>query len=323
MHLFFNVARARRRTYLTCLFRFALAFSAIGAVMLEFSQAQSAAAAARQLAPGVLTTIPPDLEPDETVSTHDLVEVRSNRQLQWDPAFIPVTETLYGMSGGVKFRREIWGLEFSFKPLRMIEVDGKLVMYLVYRVRNTGKTLEPTEGEGGVYEAKPGSGEPIQFFPQFVLESHDRAAGGDPKAYLDRVNPAAVAAIRQREMRGGKLLNSIEMAEQPIPVSDDRVNRGVWGVATWTDVDPRIDFFSIYVGGLTNAYRWDDAAGGYRPGDPPGRGRQFARKTLQLNFWRPGDELLRSEHEFRYGVPLGKADLYDVREGVAYNWVYR
>jgi len=291
--------------------------------MLEFSQAQSAAAAARQLAPGVLTTIPPDLEPDETVSTHDLVEVRSNRQLQWDPAFIPVTETLYGMSGGVKFRREIWGLEFSFKPLRMIEVDGKLVMYLVYRVRNTGKTLEPTEGEGGVYEAKPGSGEPIQFFPQFVLESHDRAADGDPKAYLDRVNPAAVAAIRQREMRGGKLLNSIEMAEQPIPVSDDRVNRGVWGVATWTDVDPRIDFFSIYVGGLTNAYRWDDAAGGYRPGDPPGRGRQFARKTLQLNFWRPGDELLRSEHEFRYGVPLGKADLYDVREGVAYNWVYR
>jgi hypothetical protein len=106
-------------------------------------------------------------------------------------------------------------------------------------------------------------------------------------------------------------------------VSGDRAARDVWGVATWADVDPRIDFFSVYVGGLTNAYRWEDAAGGYKPGDPPGRGREFARKMLQLNFWRPGDELFQSEHEFRYGVPLGKADLYDVREGVAYNWVYR
>ncbi len=323
MHLSFVEMRARRRTYLTCLLRFALALAVVGAVLFEFSRAQSAAANARQLAPGVLTTIRPDLEPNDTVSTHNLVEVRSNRELQWDPAFIPVSDTLYGMSDRVKFRREIWGLEFAFKPLRMIEVDGKLVMYLVYRVRNTGKTLEPTEGDGGVFQAKPGSGEPIQFFPQFVLESHDRAGDADPKAYLDRIIPAALAAIRQREMRGGKLLNSIEMAEQQIPVSDGRVDRGVWGVAMWADVDPRIDFFSIYVGGLTNAYRWEDAAGGYRPGDPPGRGRQFARKMLQLNFWRPGDELLRSEHEFRYGVPIGKAALYDVREGVAYNWVYR
>lgn len=302
-----------------------MALAAVGAVFAQYSRAQGAAAAGRALAPGVLTTIPPDLEPDETVSTHDLVELRTNPDLQWKPELIPQTDTLYSMSNGAKFRREIWGLEFAFKPLRMIEVDGKLVYYLVYRVRNTGQTLEPTEGEGGVFEAKPGSGEPIHFFPQFVLESHDRAGNGQraPKAYLDRVLPAAVAAISRREMRGGKLLNSIEMAEQPIPVSGQRAGRDVWGVATWTDVDPRIDFFSVYVGGLTNAYRWEDAGGGYRPGDPPGRGRQFARKMLQLNFWRPGDELFQSEHEFRYGVPLGKADLYDVGEGVAYNWVYR
>jgi hypothetical protein len=302
-----------------------MALAAAGIVLVEFACAQNTAAAARQLAPGVLTTIPPDLEPDDTVSTHDLVELRANPQLQWKPELIPATDTLYSMSDGAKFRREIWGLEFAFKPLRMIEVDGKLVMYLVYRVRNTGQTLEPTEGEGGVFEAKPGSGEPIQFFPQFVLESHDRAGNGDraAKAYLDRVLPAAVAAISQRETRGGKLLNSIEMAEQLIPMSGDRAGRDVWGVATWTDVDPRIDFFSVYVGGLTNAYRWEDVEGGYQPGGPPGQGRQFARKMLQLNFWRPGDELYQDEHEFRYGVPLGKADLYDVREGVAYNWVYR
>jgi hypothetical protein len=325
MHRSFIRTQATRRVCFTHLSRFAAAVAALCVAFAETSHAQNAAAAARQLAVGVLTTIPPDLEPDDTVSTHDLVELRSNPDLQWKPEYTPATDTLYGMSNGAKFRREIWGLEFAFKPLRMIEVDGKLVMYLVYRVRNTGQTLEPIEGEGGVFEAKPGSGEPIQFFPQFVLESHDRAGDGEraPKAYLDRVLPAAVAAISRREMRGGKLLNSIEMTEQPIPVSGDRAARDVWGVAVWTDVDPRIDFFSVYVGGLTNAYRWDDAAGGYRPGDPPGRGRQFARKMLQLNFWRPGDELFQSEHEFRYGVPLGKADLYDVREGVAYNWVYR
>jgi hypothetical protein len=334
MHNSCSHLRPSRRVCLNCFPWRVLALALAMIFLAEHVRAQGAATAARQLAPGVLTTIRPDLEPDDTVSTHDLVEVRSNRDLQWSPEYMAQSDTLYGMSTGVKFRREIWGLEFAFKPLRMIEIDvpvpgggreRKLVSYLVYRVRNTGQTLEPTAGEGGVFAAKPGSGEPVQFFPQFVLESHDRAANGDrvSKAYLDRVIPAAVEAIRKREMRGGKLLNSVEMAQQPLPVAADRVDRGVWGVATWTDVDPRIDFFSVYVGGLTNAYRWEDVPGAYRPGDPPGRGRQFARKMLQLNFWRPGDELLQTEQEVRYGVPMGKADLYDVREGVAYNWIYR
>jgi hypothetical protein len=168
-------------------------------------------------------------------------------------------------------------------------------------------------------------GGPIRFLPQFVLESNDRSASGEriTKAYLDRVIPEAVAAINEREMPGRKLLNSVEISEQPIPVSDGRIDRSVWGVATWTDVDPRIDFFSVYVGGLTNAYRWEDTPGAFRPGDRPGKGRQFARKTLQLNFWRPGDELDQTEQELRYGVPLNNADLYGVSDGVAYRWVYR
>jgi hypothetical protein len=231
------------------------------------------------------------------------------------------------MAGAVKFRREIWCLEFAFKPLRMIDVPGQStpVWYLVYRVRNTGQTLEPVEGEGGIYTATPGKGEPLRFVPEFVLQSHDRDASGRRvgKAYLDRVIPAAVSAISRRETPGRRLLTTVEMAEQLIPVSGDRVDRGVWGVATWTGIDPRIDFFSIYVGGLTNAYRWEDAPGAYRPGSAPGRGRSFTRKTLQLNFWRPGDELMPSEREFRFGVPIGKSSLYDVGDGVAYRWVYR
>jgi hypothetical protein len=306
---------------------------ALGLLLGSFEQSSFAAPPAeRPLAAGVLTTIPPSLEPNDTVSTHDVIELRKDPALQWNPEFLANTETLVGMSDRVKFRREIYCLEFSFKPLRMVEIDvptasagtqRKQVWYLVYRVRNTGQTLKPVEGADGVFSTEPGKGGPVRFMPEFVLQSRDRSADGKPvnKSYLDRVIPGAVAAISRRERL--PLLNSVEIAEQPIPVSDGRIDRGVWGVATWVDVDPRIDFFTVDVGGLTNAYQWTDNPGAYKPGDTPGRGRRFTHKFLQLNFWRPGDELEPTEQEFRYGVPLDKANLYDVGDGVAYRWVYR
>jgi hypothetical protein len=314
--------------------RLAVAAAATALLMGDFSFGQVTSPPTRNLAPGVLTTIPPDLAPDDTVSTHDVVEIRTNPALAWSPEFLAASDTLVGMSAAAKFRREIWGLEFSFKPLRMINVNlptssggtlRKRVWYLVYGVRNTGKTLVPAEGESGIYSATPGAGKALRFVPEFVLESHDRDASGErvKKSYLDRILPAAVEAISQRETPGRRLLNSVEMAQQMIPVSGGRIDKSVWGVATWTDIDPRMDFYSVYVGGLTNAYRWEDAPGAYRPGDPPGRGRTFAEKTLQLNFWRPGDELLQSEREIRFGVPLDNAGLYDVGDGIAYRWVYR
>jgi hypothetical protein len=328
---------SRRLTYHVSLPQ--VAALAVTLAMLTMPSGLTAAAGpdsrpVRQFAPGVVTTIPPDLLPEETVSTHDLVEVRSNPNLQWSPEFLAESRTLYGMSAGVRFRRDVWCLEFSFKPLRMIYVDvpqptgkmqRKLIWYLVYRVKNTGATLQPVEQPDGTVTAKPGQGGPVQFVPQFVLESQDRSDAGQPlfKAYLDRIIPVADEAIRQRETPDRELLNSAQISERPIPVSDARADRSVWGVATWEDVDPRVDFFSVYVGGLTNAYRWEDPAGAYRPGDPPGKGRQFSRKTLQLNFWRPGDEFGEHESEIRFGVPTSKAYLYGVSEGVAYRWVYR
>jgi hypothetical protein len=298
------------------------------------SAASAQVTASRQLAPGVLTTIPPNFAPEDTVSTHDVVEIRANPALQWSPEFLSISKTLYGMAEAVKIRRDVWCLELSFKPLRLIEVDlpqpsggsqRKLVWYLVYRLRNTGQVLHPVEGNDGVFTAELKQNGPIRFLPQFILESQDRLPSGEPTsiAYLDRVIPAAVAAIARRETPGQRLLNSVEIAGQPVLASGERAGTGAWAVATWTDVDPRIDFFSVYVGGLTNAYRWQDIPGAYRPGDFPGKGRQFVRKYLQLNFWRPGDELFQSEREFRYGVPLGQADLYGVPPGVAYQWVYR
>ena len=151
-----------------------------------------------------------------------------------------------------------------------------------------------------------------------MLESHEFE-----KAYLDRLIPTAIEPIRQREDPNRRLLNSVEMARTPVPPSTDQIDRSVWGVATWTDVDPRNDFLSINDQGRTNANRWVDPPGAYQAGDPPGKGRQFTRKTLQLNFWRPGDPLLEHEREIRYGVPKGQAAAYGVDEGVDYTWVYR
>ena len=84
-------------------------------------------------------------------------------------------------------------------------------------------------------------------------------------------------------------------------------------MATWTDIDPRIDYFQIYVAGLSNAYRFADPPGAYHAGDPPGSGRRYAQKTLKLNFWRPGDEHEINEGEVYYGIP-GQVD---------YEWVFR
>jgi hypothetical protein len=280
----------------------------------------------RKLAPGVETTIPVDLEPQETASSHAVVEIRSQPRLEWKPNFTPEARTLWDMSTSARFPRSTWCLELTFRPLRTINVDmpqpngkmqRKLIWYLVYRVRNTGDRLVASRDEQGE-STKQRDETPLRFIPGFVLVSHDQR-----KDYLDRIIPAAMDPIRKREDPRRRLLNSVQMAQQELLPSTDRVDRSVWGVATWEDVDPRTDFLSVLVQGLTNAYRWTDPPGAYQVGDPPGRGRQFTYKTLQLNFWRPGDEHQEHNDRIRFGVPEGQAKVYGVPDGVDFAWVYR
>jgi hypothetical protein len=230
----------------------------------------------RQLAPGVETFAAPVTHPNETHSRHDVVEL-----LKVDPTF--------DWAKGIRFEHPIWALEFYYKPVRFVTVDvpdaeGKLhrkrVWYMVYRVRNPGT-------------------EPVEFNPWFVLESKDPKF---PKAYPDRLVPMAMPAIVAREDKNRPLKNTVEIAGTIAPSSEGE-NHSVWGVATWTDIDPRIDQFAIYVSGLTNAYRWKDSDAG----------REFSRKKLELNFWRPGDEHHEHEAEIRPGGP----------DKVDYRWVYR
>ena len=44
-------------------------------------------------------------------------------------------------------------------------------------------------------------------------------------------------------------------------------------------------------------------AGAYKKGDPLGTGRHLWRRTLKLNFWRPGDEQTWTESQIRFGIP--------------------
>jgi len=278
----------------------------------------------RKLGPGVETTIPAEPNPRDTVTDHDIVEIQSaGQQLDWTPETQSSSTTLKVLTKDIPFRRGVWYLQFTFKPLRMINVDmpladGKmdkrLIWYLVYRVTNLGQHLE-AEPEGGKNQsvtANEPTTEPIYFHPQFVLEGQLNVAPFK-KAYLDKVLPLAVDAIKKREDPHRTLLDTVQMGEQPIPLSTADEDHSVWGVATWEYIDPRIDFFNIYVKGLSNAYRFADPAGAYKSGDVPGTGRLYAQKTLKLNFWRPGDEHEPIKEEIYYGIP-GQVD---------HEWVFR
>ena len=268
----------------------------------------------RQLAPGVMISIDPMRTLGETVSRHDIVGL-----LAVDPKF--------DWAKDIEFRHDIWVLRFRFKPMRMIWVDvpqasgfmqRKLIWYMVYEVTNTGKIMHPlpdvklpyeTAEPRALYEVKTVD-RPIRFAPEFLLEGHQHMKGdtGFTKVYPDRVIPVAMEPIRKREDAKRQFLTSVQMCREIA------VGESCWGIATWEDLDPRIVQFSVYVFGLTNAYRWKDEPGEYKAGgESTLAGRKIYRKTLKLNFWRPGDPYLEHEEEIRFGIP----------DGVDYQWVYR
>lgn len=287
----------------------------------------SSAASPRDFAPGIETVIASTVDPADTVTPHEMVEIRADASLEWTPKLL-ADRTLYQDAAAARFKRDVWALEFGFKPLRMIRMidpsaasGQRFVWYLVYRVKNTGKALQPTasEDDGAFAGVEVASG-PIRYVPHMVLQGHDTAPGGGKiyRAYLDQAMPEAVPAIRNRETPGRELYTTTSMPLKPLAEGEER-----WGVAVWSEIDPEIDFFSVYARGLTNAYDWTNPPGVYAAGDAPGKGREFVRKTLQLNFWRPGDRFLQHENEVRYGTAPGKASLYGVDKGVDYRWVYR
>ncbi|MBN2024804.1 MAG: hypothetical protein JW809_18640 [Pirellulales bacterium] len=273
----------------------------------------------RAPAKGVMKATDSARQVDESFSHHDVVELLA-------------VDAKFDWARDATFRRDIWSLKFEFKPLRMVWIDmpqesGKMqrkaIHYLVYSVTNVPQEqqkegpprwgwMHPAEGEDGKYTAEY-QDKPIRFVPEFLLESPEYN-----KAYPDRVIPLAMPAIRAREDRRVPAWSGMKQAtaREPLHNAVDMareiaVGETVWGVATWEEIDPRIDRFTIYVQGLTNAYRWRDKPGQYAPGAPREKYRTLLLKTLKLNFWRPGDELSQ-EKALRRGYP-GEPD---------YEWLY-
>ncbi|ADB16571.1 hypothetical protein Psta_1897 [Pirellula staleyi DSM 6068] len=352
----YQALQAMCAKYCQALFCAAMAASILGAAASPVMAQSPGPGPSRQLAPGILTVIPPKPEEEEMVSGPTLLaEIPAEiSELDYTPNFTPKSATLLEQAKAATLRRTIWNLEFAFKPMRMIIIDvpqtsgkaqKKLIWYMVYRVKNNGGHLSAKEAVETVtdsiehkrfeiektneVEVFGRKGTSLRFFPQFVLASREYE-----KSYLDRVIPAAMAPIKAREFPGDKqvaLYDSLAISEVNIPLSDAMNDRSVWGVVTWEDVDPRIDYFSVYVQGLTNAYKYEDPVGAFTKGSAPGTGRKFTTKTLQLNFWRPGDAVAQNEDEIRYGVRLDSNEaeqqrifaLYGVSGRLDHLWLYQ
>jgi hypothetical protein len=270
----------------------------------------------RRLAPGVLTVIPADKSTDDVLQRGDLLEVtKGQADLAWTPKMAPANTTFVERARGREYPRDIWCLEFAFKAPRLLDVDvpagesrmqRKRIWYLVYRVKNVGgRRVLMGEGEGGVADPAKRRVEtfekPVRFVPQFVLESlepvEDSEGLSSYRAYLDRLVPSAMDEIRAREDAKRQFLDSVEMSAAEIAPGEER-----WGVAIWEDVDPRIDFFSIYVRGLSNAVRWRQRPGSViKADDPPGSDMEETLEALRLDFWRPGDQREAGDREMSVG----------------------
>lgn len=259
----------------------------------------------RALAPGVLTEIPADLSADDALQRGPIVEITEGLAgLRWEPTWAAVSTTLVSKAQRLEYPRDIWCLEFAFKAPRTIAVDVPAadqqmrrvnVLYLVYRVKNVGGRRVTTRRQDAAGEADPlersveSFEKPIRFLPQFVLETREGLSDAEGlsayRAYLDRLVPSAVATIRLREDPARELLDSASISATEIAPGEER-----WGVAIWEAIDPRIDYFSIYIRGLTNAVRWRQVEGSrIGAGDLPGKHIEQTLKSLRLDFWRPGD----------------------------------
>jgi hypothetical protein len=268
----------------------------------------------RTLADGVLTVVAPNIDVNEGVVYPR--EFAGLNPRNYVPNHLPNNATLAGQTSGVTRYRDIWQLEFAFKELRYLEVklplpDGNSqaagVWYMIYRVRNLDQHLSfPANETTG--EVAPNASTPLadldpsilpgRFFPAFQLEGWVEDLNGDYilRGYRDRVLPAAVPQIAAAEKMTGQLRDNVAMARENLADSD--ASQEFWGVATWLDVDPRINFASVAVQGLSNAFRSQasEEAGKHEV------------KTLQINFWRPGDSNLEASR-FRLGIAYEDEDL--------------
>ncbi|MFK7768810.1 MAG: hypothetical protein AB8B55_16440 [Mariniblastus sp.] len=285
--------------------------TALGLVLTVNLVAQDKTAAPKRLAKGVLKTIPLEMQPRDMYSTP--MPSPGVDAKQFTPKTIPNEKTLHGMSKSViMFREYVYQYEYAFTGLRQAKlkvpsvgggVTNKNFWYIVYRIRDTGKTYtfdkEKTNEDLDQITYNLKEDQPIEaskkvLTPRFTLEgSVPTAKGYQRVAYRDQINPIVVEQIRMREDPNQRLLDGLQMSRVKIPPAKNDSDPGVWGVAVWEDVNPDLDYVSVYVKGLTNAFRLSKNV------DEPSK-----LKTLQLNFWRAGDSVAEERDDIAFGIPF-------------------
>ncbi len=195
-----------------------------------------------------------------------------------------------------------------------------------YELQPLGEPKPLTDGEKKLTDEEIKARGTVRFIPRFVLTSEnligplDYEKGADglygaqdtqrtAKAWDDQFLPLALTRIAALEDPNQTYQTSVSF-----PTIDIAPGETYWGIVTWTDIDPRVNNFTVYLSGLTNALRWsDDAAAAYnKENEVPLIGRKVMRKTLKLNFFRPGDVNIQPESKVYFGVPGQKAS----------DWVY-
>lgn len=192
----------------------------------------------------------------------------------------------------------LWTMEVSFKPLRMIYVElpdpetgetrPEPVWYLVYRAVN--RPIERPEISIDRDRTPVNDLDPLPdplFVPECTLVSDHN---GQQTAYADIVLPEAHKEIVRRERR--KLKNSVQIVGPvPPPISQEaEEDQVLYGVVMWRNVDPRADHLTVFLSGFSNGFQ--------RVKGPDGE-PLIARKTIRLDYRRPGDEFELREREYR------------------------
>ena len=103
-----------------------IAANTMVAITLGFSASALAAApdGFRPLAPGTLIVIPPDTSADDTMQRGDILEItRGRTDRKWTPKRDSAVATLIEQAKNRTYPRDVWCLEFAYKPPRLIDVD--------------------------------------------------------------------------------------------------------------------------------------------------------------------------------------------------------
>ncbi|MDB4786915.1 hypothetical protein OAG29_03025 [Planctomycetaceae bacterium] len=185
-------------------------------------------------------------------------------------------------------------MELQFRPMGLVtvpitdpktgKVSRQLVWYQVYRTRNV--TLDSPVDDTDTAPVNPKDPIPRPYLiPEFFLIAD---AKDTVEVYADQVIPEAVSAIEQREKL--KLKNSVEIIQRiPDAVAEGDDPKWIYGVATWIGIDPNTDYFKLFAEGFSNGYQIakieDESI--------------VLRKTVELKYWRPGDDFQQGDEEIR------------------------